>query len=324
MAEIERLRNKIEQLEQDIMKLSADMEQVRDGALQARRNAHLTFDALVEGDLHDTCRNLVLLPADGLKCFVESMEIVELHKTWEKEMDRCSSASALGFRNAVVLCLLRCRWAISEIIVAWIMGIGASNRRHVGRIFKSTLLLMNVHLSHTVAQPPDISQVDKDALPAFRHPDLDNVMMTADATNIGIQTPHNPYNQNATYSDYNGDNCVKCEVISSNAGLPMFVTPAFGGRATEAEMLEQSDFASFYKPVEKNCIDETGKPFKPAVWADKGTRIKKMVTELGGQYIVPSMIIAGETTHRDILKNEIISKARGHVERCIGCAKRNG
>lgn len=322
LLEIENLQRKIVKLQNEVAHLTKYSSRLSE-KLKQQQNHHLTYESLVGSTLRDSCSSFVLLPADGLQCFVKSMEIVELHHIWNEEVSKIPCAKKLGFRNAVVLCLLRCRWATSETLTAWIMGLGVKNRRQISRIFRITLLLINQHLAHTVALPPDVSQVDKDALPAFQHPDLDNVMMTVDATNIRIQTPHNPYGQKATYSDYYGDNCVKCEIISSNAGLPMFVSPAFGGRASEADILEQSGFASFYKSVEANCVDESGTPFKPAVLADKGTRIKAMVDELGGQYITPSMIVDGETSRQDIIKNEIISKARGHVERCIGCAKRN-
>ena len=88
--------------------------------------------------------------------------------------------------------------------------------------------------------------------------------------------------------------------------------------APPSAILETADFETFYEEFAQKCIDEDSKKWRPAVMADKGTKIKDLVvTVLKAKYITPSMVIGSEMTKMDINDNEIIAKARGHVERCI-------
>jgi hypothetical protein len=70
------------------------------------------------------------------------------------------------------------------------------------------------------------------------------------------------------------------------------------------------------------CVDADGVPFDPAVMADKGTKTADMMKRLKGGYITPSQLVDRGLTAQDLQENEFIAKARGHVERAIGKAKR--
>lgn len=71
------------------------------------------------------------------------------------------------------------------------------------------------------------------------------------------------------------------------------------------------------------CVDDDGKQFKPGVLADKGTKVKPVCESLGAEYLTPSQLGKDAVlTYQEVMSNEDISKARGHVERCINGIKR--
>ena len=91
----------------------------------------------------------------------------------------------------------------------------------------------------------------------------------------------------------------------------------------DAEGLPHVGFCDWFSKVMEGCVDEDGVKFKPGMLADKGTRIVKLMDELGAEYWTPSTLGEGAVlTYQEIVENEQISRARGHVERVIGHIKR--
>eukprot|EP00041_Stephanoeca_diplocostata_P004563 m.47048 g.47048 ORF g.47048 m.47048 type:complete len:467 (-) comp15195_c0_seq2:2318-3718(-) len=238
----------------------------------------LCYESLTLGKLSGSCRHFCGLPKNGMKSLIEGMEACHMDQMWNDEAKTIPHAPELGFRNSVTLAVVKCHTAFSDTKLVWAFGIvspqnpsdSTALRRYVGKIFTTTVMIVNLFLEHTVARPPNIDKIKN--LPAFDHPDLKDVMLTADATNIRLQKPHNPVGDMLTYSDYYGDNCGKIEIVSTNDGLPAFVTPTYCGRATERHMLETADFSSFYESFAEKCIDEEGNAWRPAIMADKGTK----------------------------------------------------
>jgi hypothetical protein len=115
-----------------------------------------------------------------------------------------------------------------------------------------------------------------------------------------------------------GGNCAKFEIGIAPNGRPIFVTRAYGGSTSEKGMLESENFTTWYKEVLlPTCMDEDGKPFKPDIMADRGTRIKSICDELGCEYVRPRDPSGFGLTRQDTDFNERVSKARAHVENVV-------
>jgi hypothetical protein len=290
----------------------------------SHRIAPLSYDVLTTGELSDVCRKFGALPAGALKALVETCVAVGMEEAWEESVradPNCAVQQILqfGFKNAVALTLVRMVLGMKAEVLGWAFGV---SRKSVGTIFKITLIVVNYAMSKTVARAPNVTQMDEDQLDAFKEQVLSYVMLTADASNITTQKTQNPVGDKHSFSDYYGRNCAKFELITGIDGLPVFTTPAFGGNASEEAMLRDSDFSKWYKEFELLCVDADGKHFTPTMMADKGTMIGPLMKELGGGYLTPSRVANGFVTSQEVLSNEIIAKARGHVERAIMLVKR--
>jgi hypothetical protein len=314
----EDLRRKVEQ-QQEVITM-----------LQSTRIAPLSFQTLTTGVLHEQCRKFAVLSDKGAVALVETAEALGLANAWEETMKaECIEASlaykralGFGFRNAAMLVCAKCKLADSFDVLGYMFGIGPSEAPLTGLIFKVTLQVLCAMLRRTVARVPDTSQVDADTLPDFKHAMFSNVGATVDASNAATQTSHNPHGDKHSHSKYYGGNCGKYSVAISNDGLPMWLSFVYGGRASESGIMMHSNFEDWYREFMAACVDEDGKPFDPSVMADKGTKIQDMMKRLGCGYITPSQLVDRDLTAQDLQENELIAKARGHVERAIGKAKR--
>ena len=145
---------------------------------------------LLTGRLAGDCRSFVCLPADKLQCLVETCELLNADAKWEialkqqAEADHLSyeDARAIGFRSSVALALHRCKTGATEKHIAHTFGIAHNQRKLVGLLFRVTIGCVNVVLERTVARIPDMFQLDRDELPAFKDPEFANVIITLDAS----------------------------------------------------------------------------------------------------------------------------------------------
>ena len=178
---------------------------------------------LLTGSLKGRCHKHVVLPAQRLEALILGCETLGVDKMWAaavadqaEDQRRASSIINIGFRNAVCMALSRCKTGNNVDTVAQMYGLG--DFRDVGVLFPVTVLAVNEFLKATVCVVPDLCQLDKDKLPAFDDPEFSNVMMTLDATNLVIDTPHNPSGNKHSNSEYYGGCHFKFELCSDITG----------------------------------------------------------------------------------------------------------
>jgi hypothetical protein len=298
--------------------------------LKKKQIAPLSFETLTTGVLHGHCKQYAVLSAKGAVAMVKAAEALGLDDAWAEAMEaECKIASLsvkkalnFGFRNAAMLVCAKCKLADSFEVLGYMFGIGPSEQPLTGLIFKVTLQVLCTLLRVTVGRHPDMTQIDADTLPDFNHPMFSDVGATVDASNAATQTSHNPHGDKHSHSKYYGGNCGKYSVAISNDGLPMWLSFVYGGRGSESGIMGDSNFEEWYREFMAACVDADGVPFDPAVMADKGTKIADMMKRLKCGYITPSQLVDRDLTAQDLQENELIAKARGHVERAIGKAKR--
>jgi hypothetical protein len=335
-AQVQRISDSLQSnldLKREIAALRAELESLRKTAdMHASKPvfASVSFESLTAGEMQGSCKQFAVLSAKGAMAMVEAAEVLGCKELWEEVIaDECTKASlsktkalTFGFANAAMLVCAKCKLADSFAVLGWMFGLGSGQQGITGLIFKVTLQILNSMLRRTVARVPDVTQVDKDTLPDFKHPMFAEVGATVDASNADTQTSHNPNGDKHSHSKYYGGNCGKYSVAISNDGLPMWISFVFGGRGSESGIMQASNFEEWYREFMRSCVDEDGEPFDPKVMADKGTKIGDMCQRLGVGYITPSQLVDRDLTAQDLQENELIAKARGHVERAIGKAKR--
>ena len=64
--------------------------------------------------------------------------------------------------------------------------------------------------------------------------------LLADATEIPIQKPGNVKDQGATFSTYKNKNTIKCMVGTSPSGVVTYLSPGYGGSASDRQIIERS------------------------------------------------------------------------------------
>ena len=262
--EMHALKRKIGQLEKSDAAARAEVQD-----LKRTRIAKVSYDTLTTGCLSSdkACRAFAAVPAVGLAGIVEGMEALGLDKTWSECVDESKMSWQVrdpGFRNSVTLVAVKCKSGQSDHELCWKFGISLRDeeggdataaRRVVGEVFKCTIFICNFYFESTVGLPPEVAQVDRDTLPAYKHADLETVMYTADASNADMPKPHNPSGDKHSYSDYYGANCGKWELVTTNDGLPCWVSFMFGGRGAEKGIMIESNFGDWYTHKEVQNLE---------------------------------------------------------------------
>ena len=138
----------------------------------------------------------------------------------------------------------------------------------------------------------------------------DKVRIIIDCTELGLEKPSLAKAQAQTYSNYKSRNTCKVLIGCTPAGYPCFVSKAYGGKASDRFIVENSGFLNMI------CDGET-------VMADKGFDIQDLLLAKQSNLIIPPFKRKSEKrfTQGKARQTSQIAKARIHVERCIGRIK---
>lgn len=130
-----------------------------------------------------------------------------------------------------------------------------------------------------------------------------------DGTECPIKQPKVPLAQQATFSHYKNRNTVKVVVGASPGGMISFISPAYGGSASDRSIIENSDLL-------KSCSRGD------SIMADKGFDIQDLCAPYDVTVNHPAMFKKKNRLSGDIvLKDRKIASKRVHIERLIGLAK---
>jgi hypothetical protein len=130
-----------------------------------------------------------------------------------------------------------------------------------------------------------------------------------DGTECPIKKPKNPLSQQQTFSFYKNKNTVKVLVSSTPGGMVSDVTDAYGGAASDRQIVERSQMPEMCDP-------------KDSLMADKGFNVQDIFAPYDVTINIPTFFkkknrMSGKTVMRD---RKIASK-RVHIERIIGLGK---
>jgi len=82
------------------------------------------------------------------------------------------------------------------------------------------------------------------------------IRVIVDGTEIPVNQPSNPIAQRATFSSYKNRNTVKVLVGSTPGGLISYLSPAFGGSASDRQIVERSNLSQMCEPGDSIMADK--------------------------------------------------------------------
>ena len=133
-----------------------------------------------------------------------------------------------------------------------------------------------------------------------------NVRVVLDCTEVSVERPNCLECRISSYSHYHGGESVKVMIGCSPAGIITFVSDAYGGKASDKKIFDDSDLL------------EKLEPYVDAVMVDKGFMIDEECLFNAVELIRPPFLRSNkQLSPTDAKLTRNIARARVHVERVI-------
>lgn len=174
------------------------------------------------------------------------------------------------------------------------------------RIFFRTLCVLSKFFKQLIYSP-QVYDVKRKLPASFRtNKEFSNVFCIIDCFEIEIEKPSNPIIQALTWSQYKNANTLKYLIATTPDGFVNFVSAGFGGRVSDANIVENSGFLDVLPP---NCT----------VLADRGFKYVDALLSRNQNNLLrpPSLAKDQKLTKQDAIKSKVIASLRIHVERVI-------
>jgi len=132
-----------------------------------------------------------------------------------------------------------------------------------------------------------------------------------DATEVPIQKPSNCDSQRATFSTYKNKNTLKTMIGISPRGQVIYVSPSYGGSASDRQIIERS-------PLVKDHMLSPG----DSIMSDRGIMVQDLFSNQNVHVNTPTTMRGrNQLDAQTVVKDRRIASKRIHVERVIGYAK---
>jgi hypothetical protein len=212
----------------------------------------------------------------------------------------------LGPKNEFLLTLMKLRCCKDDLELTFFFGISKSS---VGRVFHVWISFMFHHFQdYNMWISRDVVDLH---MPEDFQKKFPKTRVIIDGTEIPITKPAKVKDQAASFSTYKNRNTLKALVGISPNGLVTYVSEAYGGSASDRQIVERSELL-------KNTMFEKG----DQIMADRGFVVQDLMCSQQVQVNMPSFLkglhqLPAET----VIKDRRIASKRIEVERVIGLAK---
>ena len=209
----------------------------------------------------------------------------------------------LESKQEFLLVLIALRRGISTELLASLFGISQAT---ASTIFNTWIKFMSFELQSLVYWPTrgEIRRQMPKKLRMCR-----NLLCTIDCTEVFIGCPRDREIQCLTWSDYKKHNTVKFLVAIAPNGCICYVSPVWGGKASDRQITLSDGFMDNIMPGD-------------LVLADRGFTIKDVMIQRQATIdIPPSSSGVDQMSRADVKKTKHIASKRIHVERAIGRLK---
>ena len=130
-----------------------------------------------------------------------------------------------------------------------------------------------------------------------------------DGTECPISKPRQPLLQQATFSTYKNRNTIKVLVGCSPGGLVTFCSKAYGGSASDRQIVERSPLLNMCDPGD-------------SIMADKGFNVQDLFVPFKVTINIPTFFKkTNRLSGKVVMKDRKIASKRVHIERIIGLGK---
>lgn len=180
----------------------------------------------------------------------------------------------------------------------------------VSKCFKTWLNFLFYQLKELDIWPD--KEVVKSSMPTDFKRYFPNTRVIIDGTEVPIQKPRKIAHQSMTWSSYKNKNTLKCLIGISPRGCITYVSPTYGGSASDRQIFERSELVSDQSLLEKGDV----------IMADRGFVVQDLLASRGIALNIPTMLRGMTQLPANLLlKDRKIASKRVHVERIIGFAK---
>ncbi|XP_046622788.1 uncharacterized protein LOC124306294 [Neodiprion virginianus] len=254
-------------------------------------DVRLSFEMFVQTDE-------ALSTATGIESIKILDTIVEIARKVTENNSTYSNAR-MSLRERIIMTYIKLKQNISYSFLALMFN--CYTAKHCQRIFDEMISLLSQCLKFAIGWPTK-EEISRNLPKCFE--DFENVRVVLDCTEIFIQHPTKLCCQVLTYSRYKGSNTCKIMTGVTPAGNISFVSKAYGGRATDDDIFEQSNILSLLEPGD-------------GVMVDRGFRkIDELCERNHFKCIRPPYLKEKTQFSRDeALRTAKIAKARVHIER---------
>ena len=193
-----------------------------------------------------------------------------------------------------------------KIVTKFQFGI---SRQVVSKIFHTWLNFAFYQLQEVVKFLP--REVVDQHMPKGFKASFPATRIILDATEVEIEKPGNVKDQRATWSSYKNCNTLKTMIGISPKGVVTYVSPSYGGAASDRQIIERSELLK----------DNTFSP-RDDIMADRGIMVQDLFASKDVKVNTPTTM-KGRTQlpAETVIKDRKIASKRVHVERVIGLAK---
>lgn len=233
----------------------------------------------------------------GVCSFELFYNITELYT--EARVLQTTRTFCLSNDDAVLLTFMKLYHDVTFSLLAVLFGV---HRTTISNIFKESVVILSSILEHAIFWP------EKDVVVSclttyFR--EYKDTRMVLDCTEVEIERPKDLMSRLLTYSHYKRTYTAKVLVSETPGGLISYVSPAYGGKASDTHITKQCQLLD-------KCI-----PHVDSVMVDKGFLINELCREKNIKMVRPPFLMEKQLTADEARANQSIASARVHVERAI-------
>lgn len=261
------------------------------------QEVQVNTDSFVPSVMINLKSNEQLSTVTGLESFQVLDTIVEIVK--EVCGDKFEHYNMImRTRERVIMTYVKLKQNISWSFLAVLFNCYSAT--HCQRIVHEMIKILSKCLKTAIPWPSK-EEISRNLPECFK--DFENVRVVLDCTEIFIQHPANLCCQVLTYSHYKSSNTIKIMTGVSPAGNITYVSKAYGGRATDSHIFQQSDLIKLLEHHD-------------SVMVDRGFLIDE-VCELNQWKCIrpPFLKEKKQFTKEESLITAKIATARVHVER---------
>lgn len=155
--------------------------------------------------------------------------------------------------------------------------------------------------------------IDKERIKAYMPLDFQDkypgTRVLLDATECPIKKFKLPLAQQVTFSSYKNRNTVKVLIGITPSGLISYVSPSYGGSATDRQIIERSTILDKFV-------------YNDEIMVDKGLNVQDIFMPYGVKVNMPAFFKKGnQISSATLSSNRKVASKRVHVERVIGMLK---